>query len=1172
MPRLSSPFEELEGHYEAVVVGSGYGAGVAAARLARAGYRVCVFERGREIHPGEYPSSLSDISKAFQIRAGRKRIGSETSLFDFRVDDEISVLVGCGLGGTSLINANVSLEPKSWVLSQPEWPQELRNDVGTEVAAGIARARAMLTPGPYPDHFPPLQKLDVLEEEATALGGVMTRPDLTVSFETGPNPVGVEQVECRLCGDCVSGCNHGSKNTTLMNYLPYARKHGARIFTEIRVDWLERNDDGWLVHFRRVGTGEDVFEGPHRFVRADIVVLGAGTLGSTEILLRSRERGLSGSDEIGRRFSGNGDVFSFGYNYDDPVNAIGLGEERLDDHEPVGPCIAGLIDQRDADPPERGFVIEDGSPPGAIAKTLPAFLELHRWAGARLRRSRTTYTRRLWRRLMSLPIRPYEGALHNTLIHLVMTHDSASGELRLEGDRLRVSWPNAGREKVFEHVDRQLALAAGAMRGTHIRQPLWDKLWQRPLRKLWYRLSGRFRTPTGDRDLVTVHPLGGCTMASDAAKGVVNHKHQVFSEGSGSKVHESLYVCDAAVMPRSLGVNPLLTISALAERACHYLLEDRGRKLLSDFPICAFPAEHARPRTLGLRFSERMTGWVTRPESAEGHALDHFESEAAGRRSGSSVEVILTIATEDLAHMLDDEDHMARVCGVATAPALFDGAAMIVAGSTFQLFTPDPERINTRNMLYDLQLVTSAGGRFRIRGVKYVKDHSGFDLLRDTTTLFTQVYDENGVECARGVIRVGLRDFLKQMRTLKPLRANSRLEGWGARLRFLRFFAAVMVESFGRSLATPNRVDPTAPRTTRKLRAPNPKVVPFKAHDGLELRLTRYQAGDKGPVILAHGLGVSSRIFTIDTIDTNLLEYLCERGYDVWLLDFRASIELPHACFDQFSADDVARFDYPAAIDKVLEETGADDVQMIVHCYGATTFFMSVLGGHVNPGKVRSVVASQIATNMITSVDTRFKAGLYAGNWLYWLGFRYLNTYTDTRVGSASRLFDFLLRFLPLAKKERCRSDVCHRISFTYSLLYEHDRLDPATHEALHEMFGVANLTALRHLAEMSRQAKVVDSEGRDVYMPHLAERRQFPIRFIHGAENDCFKPESTRVTLKLLEDAQAAAPENEPRYHYDRVEIPGYGHIDCIFGKDAAKDVYPKILEHLERPETDPA
>jgi cholesterol oxidase len=106
-------------------------------------------------------------------------------------------------------------------------------------------------------------------------------------------------------------------------------------------------------------------------------------------------------------------------------------------------------------------------------------------------------------------------------------------------------------------------------------------------------------------------------------------------------------------------------------------------------------------------------------------------------------------------------------------------------------------------------------------------------------------------------------------------------------------------------------------------------------------------------------------------------------------------------------------------------------------------------------------------------------------------------------------------------------------------------------------MFGVANMKAFVHLARLANTGHLVDFNGAEVYMPHL-DRLAIPIAFIHGAQNECFLPESTEITMDDLAKANG-------RNLYQRHVIPGYGHIDCIYGKNAAQDVYPFALEHLE-------
>ncbi len=349
--------------------------------------------------------------------------------------------------------------------------------------------------------------------------------------------------------------------------------------------------------------------------------------------------------------------------------------------------------------------------------------------------------------------------------------------------------------------------------------------------------------------------------------------------------------------------------------------------------------------------------------------------------------------------------------------------------------------------------------------------------------------------------------------------------------------------------------DPEAPpREKRPLRAPTPEAHTAETEDGLSLRLTRYQGGDKGPVLLVHGLGVSSLAFRLDTIDTNLVEYLTENGYDVWLLDLRVSIESPYA--DQPStADDLARYDFPAAVAKVREVTGAPDIQAFVHCYGALAFHMAMLAGLEG---VRSAVSSQVGAHIDVMPATKAKSLLHFPLVLKALGIGSMTMRTDATDGWLDRIYNRALAFNPsIAAEERCDNPVCYRVTFLYAPLYEHDQLNIATHAVMHELFGVASIENFEHLTRMVQGGHLVDAEGEDVYLTHV-ERLAIPITYIHGAQNETWLPSATERTVRWLAEHNGADL-------YRRHVIPQYGHIDCIFGKDAARDVYPLILAHLE-------
>jgi cholesterol oxidase len=351
----------------------------------------------------------------------------------------------------------------------------------------------------------------------------------------------------------------------------------------------------------------------------------------------------------------------------------------------------------------------------------------------------------------------------------------------------------------------------------------------------------------------------------------------------------------------------------------------------------------------------------------------------------------------------------------------------------------------------------------------------------------------------------------------------------------------------------PHLFDPGAPpRARRPLRAAAAEVIPCTTADGKELRLTRHRGGSRGPVILTHGLGVSSLTFAIDTIPTNLVEYLCERGFDVWLLDYRASIALP-CSRELYTADHVAHSDYPAAVAAVRQATGAPSVQIVGHCFGGVTLFMAIAAGLQG---VRSAVFSQVAVHILMPAQNRIKSMLRTPTLLRALGMRTFDAYVDVNAGLPNALLDEGLKLYTGAFGAYCGSPVCRRITFMFGPLYRHARLNEATHAALHEMFGVASLRAFEHFVTMADRGHVVTATGDDGYLPHL-DRFAFPIAFVHGAENECYLPKSTALTYARLCEANGAR-------WYRRDVIPDYGHLDCLFGTDAARDVYPLIADHL--------
>ncbi len=771
----------MQPQYDLIIVGSGYGGSIAASRMSRCGLKVCLLEKGKEFLPGEFPQTLKEATLEMQFNKGQTQSGAENGLYEFTVGSEISVFKGCGLGGTSLVNANVSIKPDPRVMEDPVWPEAIRSDLAS-FEEGLQRAWDMLKPNPYPENkngYPVLKKTEAMRKSAAFMSEEFRLLDINVNFEDKEkNHVGVQQPKCTNCGDCVTGCNIGAKNTTAMNYLPDAVNHGAAIFTNIKVLHIKRNNGLWQVYFQPLNTGREKFDAAPMFIQAGSIILGAGSLGSTEILLRSAQRGLALSDMLGQRFTGNGDVLGFGYNNDVPINGIGLGNKRDGKIAKVGPCITSVIDMRSRPNLEDGLTLEEGTVPGPIRSIMAGSLvTFSRLVGKDSDRGFKDYFQEKWREVKSLVRGPFHGAVDHTQIYLVMCHDDGNGEMELKEDRLNIHWKDVGKQHIFKKVSGELASATTALGGNIIPNPTWTKM-------LNY-------------DLVTVHPLGGCPMGDDASTGVVDHKGQVFSGKEGTELHPGLYVMDGAVIPRPIGTNPLLTISALAERSCRVIADEMGRTLSYEFSSFGNGAALQTPESTGIQFTETMKGYFSL------HELDDYDmAYAKGKEENSPFEFTLTILSDDVDALVDINIHEARMLGTMKAPALSTGALSAFQG-VFNLFIVDPSDPERKKMQYSAQLISQEGKRYYFEGFKDVQNDRGVDVWKDTTTLFISIYEGDSSAnklLGKGKLYIEIADFMKQLKTIKAVNAPSKKEGLKAVSKFAKFFAGNVYQTYFKKL------------------------------------------------------------------------------------------------------------------------------------------------------------------------------------------------------------------------------------------------------------------------------------------------------------------------------------------------------------------------------------
>jgi cholesterol oxidase len=403
------------------------------------------------------------------------------------------------------------------------------------------RTEAALEPRETPP-TPPLDKVRAFDNMAEQAGRTAERLPLAVHFgDDRRHPFsGVAQQGCKNLGRCDLGCPVLAKNTVDITYIARAEAHDAEVFPLHEVSRIEPPSGAnrnWRVSFRDLQYKND------GSVEAPLLVLAAGTIGSSRLLLKNHGRLPKLSRALGTRFSGNGDALALAL---DPTAA-----GATDAHTEYGPTMTSRIDYTD----DRGFMVADGGLPanfGGLLSIVREVSALTGWgrvvlkaknAATRLGITDTHVTH------LGVKLAQPEEPIGDSLVFLMIGRDAADGQMRLTPlfHAFDIRWRKADSAKLFDAMEQtagELAKAAGA--------------------KSFFALDAG---PLGK--FITVHPLGGCPMSDDPERGVTDDVGRVHG-------YEGLYVLDGSIVPTALGVNPSKTIAALAERGVERLLADRG--------------------------------------------------------------------------------------------------------------------------------------------------------------------------------------------------------------------------------------------------------------------------------------------------------------------------------------------------------------------------------------------------------------------------------------------------------------------------------------------------------------------------------------------------------------------------------------------------------------------
>ncbi len=517
--------------YDAVIVGSGFGGSVTALRLAQAGKSVHVLERGHRYGRNDFPRTFPQFINS---------LWSDTNegLYNFRFSRDMNVLSASGVGGGSLIYANVHIRPNESIIAEGGWPREITSRVQLDPYFDLVADMLKITPV---NKVPP--KARAMEEVARRLGRNCVKPNLAIYFAADPNNEGdvIEdpferggppQGTCTHCCKCVIGCHLHAKNTVDLNYLWIAEyKYGADVAPLCEVTKIEPENEGYRVYFHQRENGRKSEDSIH----GNVVVLSAGVVGSTELLLRCKHEYTTLpriSDALGLRFSGNADF---------QAGAISIDQD-IPIKSTLGPTITRGIEfpehkvlvEEGGVPPEFGGLMEAlYSPMGALTSFISSLLR-----GKHTSINLTNFLENLFDR---------DAPMENQFLYLIMGQDAADGKLRLcPSGKAEVQWDNAMSKQVFSAIEQIVHEMTQSVDGTAYFNPEWSLA----------------------EKLTTVHPLGGCAMGDDCRSGVVNHRGEVFN-------YPGLYVADGSIIPKAIGKNPAMTISALAERIAFWMIHKR---------------------------------------------------------------------------------------------------------------------------------------------------------------------------------------------------------------------------------------------------------------------------------------------------------------------------------------------------------------------------------------------------------------------------------------------------------------------------------------------------------------------------------------------------------------------------------------------------------------------
>lgn len=580
-------------------------------------------------------------------------------------------------------------------------------------------------------------------------------------------------------------------------------------------------------------------------------------------------------------------------------------------------------------------------------------------------------------------------------------------------------------------------------------------------------------------------------------------------------------------------------------------------------------------RVTSLEFGERMAGFfVAKKFTLQPSAplpQSEFQKESE-RFDKLPFEFNLQIHVPDLAKFHADNSTPSKVTGTLT-DIRFGDELPILEGH-FHLFTrpaASPNMDTAKEMHYTLFFQDREEKKWTLFGFKDVIKEDAREIWEQTTTLYFYLweghstYENFGEKKVQGVgiLRISLKDFIKQMGSFKTNAANS-LEDKEAILKYFKSFLGNLWEVYAPFIFTTSsarwneHIYP--PHTTQGVALGEKTLHPLDTRDGLSISIQRFNCGiQKDVVLLLHGLTTSTDMFIMPEHE-NLVNHMHGAGYtDVWSLDWRGSGRFnynlsPHG----YTIDDIAKYDIPRAVEFIREQCGNDvRIHVVAHCVGSLAFMASYAAGYVT--NITSIISNSVSLTPQVRWQSMLK--MMVGPEIFEKVFGY--AYVSPRIPyMPGRAFGKWLYWMERSLRSECREPACHMVSFMWGwgfpAVYNHRNIHPVTHRRLMDLFGGTSFHYHKHIRKMLLARHSLSFDGQINYLEKMKMREMPPTLLISGGDNHIF-PGSNKKTYEELRTTK-----NADRVQYR--EFAQYGHQDVFMGQYCHTEVFPQLVEFLKQ------